>query len=87
MRGRDGLRRRGYPPTMFAASPTLRIAGYSWRAGKDDGGDGIGIAGIGSGSGRRRGGRGAVIAQVTNGAIRVSPYLQGHIINHGGIPQ
>ena len=83
---------------MFTASPTLRIAGYSWRAGDNDDDS----AGIGSAAGARAAagapslrarerhndnGRGAVIAQVTNGAIRVSPYLQGHIINHGGIPQ
>ena len=81
---------------MFTASPTLRIAGYSWRAGDDDGGIGSRIAGNGSGAGasllraRERhndNGRGAVIAKVAGGVIRVSPYLQGHIINHGGVSQ
>ena len=114
---------------MFTASPTLRIAGYSWRGGEDDdggiGADGgvsslrergrhngggtgassfraggrrndgdIGISGNGSGGGvsslraRERhndNGRGAVMAKVAGGAIRVSPYLQGHIVNHGGV--
>ena len=80
---------------MFTASPMLRIAGYSWRAGEDeDDGGGIGIAGNGSGGGvaslraRERhndNGRGAVIAKVAGGAIRVAPYLQGHIVNHGSV--
>ena len=85
---------------MFTASPTLRIAGYSWRAGEDDGDYSIDIAGNGSGAGAGTGassrrarerhndnGQGAVIAKVAGGVIRVSPYLQGHIINHGGVSQ
>ena len=80
---------------MFTASPTLRIAGYSWRGGEDEDDDGgIGAGGNGAGGGvsslRARArhndnGRGAVVAKVVGGAIRVSPYLQGHIVNHGGV--
>ena len=80
---------------MFTASPTLRIAGYIRRADDDDDADdnraaaGAPFNSPSSGRARERhndNGRGAVIAKVERGAIRVSPYLQGHIINHGGVP-
>ena len=60
---------------MFAATPTLRIAGHSWRPEESD-------------NPRRRhndSGKGAIIARVEDGAIRVSGYLPNHAINHGGI--
>ena len=61
---------------MSTASPQLRIADYQWH---DDGPrDTSGRRGNDSGA--------AVIARVENRAIRVSPYLKNHGLDHGGNP-
>ena len=61
---------------MSTASPHLRIADYQWH---DDGPrDTSGRRGNDSGA--------AVIARVENRAIRVSPYLKNHGLDHGGNP-
>ena len=61
---------------MSTFSPHLRIADYLWH---DDGPRDT--------SGRRINDSGApIIARVENYAIRVSPYLKNHVLDHGGNP-
>ena len=61
---------------MSTASPHLRIADYRWH---DDGPRDT--------AGRRGNDSGApIIARIENGAIRVSPYLKNHVLDHGGNP-
>lgn len=61
---------------MSTASPHLRIADYRWQ------GEGATDA-----SGRRGNDSTApIIAKVENRAIRISPYLKNHSLDHGGNP-
>ncbi len=67
---------------MSAAQPILRIAGYRWEAP-----DGWNAPDAAPDLGRPgRVGSAAIIAQVRNRAVQVSPYLKNHGINHGGNP-